>query len=272
MTSLKGLPLKSSYKNRDWVYRTIIAAAKTWFRTGDIEIELTGTENIPTEGAALLACNHLSYVDYLMQGLPGVKQGRFTRFMAKKEIFDNKQAGPLMRGCHHISIDRSAGADGMAACVDYLKAGEVVGVFSEGTISQSYVIKDVKTGTVRIAAEAGVPVIPVVVWGTQRMMAKGRKLQPRHHYVAMAVGEPMAVTGEDPVAETAELKRRMEALLDPLIRNDPNFEQGVAEKAWWLPAAYGGGAPTLEEAATAYAEELRLRAERKAAKTAAAAK
>jgi 1-acyl-sn-glycerol-3-phosphate acyltransferase len=264
MTDLKGLRLKSAHKNRDWVYRTIIVAAKTWFRTGDIEIELNGFENIPTEGAALLACNHLSYVDYLMQGLPGVKRGRFTRFMAKKEIFEDKKAGPIMRGCHHLSIDRSAGAEGMAACVDALAAGEVVGIFSEGTISQSFVIKDVKTGTVRIAAEAGVPVIPVVVWGTQRIMAKGRKLDARHHYVAMSVGEPMSVTGEDPVAETAELKRRMEALLDPLIRNDPNFEQGVADKAWWLPASYGGSAPTLEEAAAAYAEELKKRAERKA--------
>jgi 1-acyl-sn-glycerol-3-phosphate acyltransferase len=271
MTDLKGLRLRSNHKNHDWVYRSIIATAKTWFRTGDIQIELTGYENIPAEGAAILACNHLSYVDYLMQGLPGVKRGRFTRFMAKKEIFDHKQAGPLMRGCHHLSIDRTAGAEGMAACVDALKAGEVVGIFSEGTISQSYVIKEVKTGTVRIAAEAGLPVIPVVVWGTQRIMAKGRKLTPRHHYVAMAVGEPMPVTGEDPIAETAELKRRMEALLDPLIRNDPNFEQGVAEKAWWLPAAYGGGAPTLEEAAEAYAEELKKRAEKKAAKAAAAA-
>ena len=260
---------KSPYKNRDMTYRTIIRAALTWFRLGDIQVEMTGTEHIPTSGGALLACNHMSFVDYLMQGFPGVKQGRFTRFVAKKELFSHSKTGPIMRGCHHISIDRSAGAAGMAECVERLKAGEVVGIFSEGTISQSYVIKDVKTGTVRIAAEAGVPVIPVVVWGTQRIMAKGRKLDPRHHHVSIAVGEPMPVTGEDAAAETAELKRRMEALLDPLIRKDPNFEQGVAEKAWWLPATYGGGAPTLEEAAAAYAEELRLRAERAAAKAAA---
>ena len=259
---------KSTYPNRDRWYRAIIRAAKTWFAAGDITIEMTGIEHIPTEGPAFLACNHLSFVDYLMQGLPGVSRGRFTRFVAKKEIFDNKQAGPIMRGCNHISLDRSSGADGMAECVRRLQRGDVVGIFSEGTISQSYVIKDVKTGTVRIAAEAGVPVIPVVVWGTQRIMAKGRKLDPRHHHVGIAVGEPMPVTGEDVVAETAELKRRMEGLLDPLIRNDPNFEQGVAEKAWWLPAAYGGGAPTLEEAAAAYKEELRKREERKAAKAA----
>ena len=260
---------KSPYKNRDRTYRAIIRAALTWFRLGDITVEMSGLEHIPADGPVLLACNHLSFVDYLMQGFPAVKRGRFTRFVAKSELFENSKIGPLMRGCNHISLDRSAGADGMAECVVRLNKGEVVGIFSEGTISQSYVIKDVKTGTVRIAAEAGVPVIPVVVWGTQRIMAKGRKLEPRHHHVQITVGEPMPVTGEDAVAETAELKRRMEALLEPMIFDDPNFEQGVAEKAWWLPAAYGGGAPTLEEAATAYTEELRLRAERKAAKAAA---
>ena len=260
---------KSPYKNHDRWYRAIIRAALVWLRTCDIKVEMTGLEHIPADGPALLACNHLSFVDYMIQGFPAVKKGRFTRFVAKSEIFANDKLGPIMRGCNHISLDRAAGADGMAECVVRLNKGEVVGIFSEGTISQSYVIKDVKTGTVRIAADAGVPVIPVVVWGTQRIMAKGRKLDPRHHHVQIAVGEPMPVTGEDAVAETAELKRRMEALLDPLIRNDPNFEQGVAEKAWWLPAQYGGGAPTLEEAAEAYTEELRLRAERKAAKAAA---
>ena len=258
---------KSPYKNRDRAYRTIIRAALAWFRVGDITVEMSGLEHIPTHGPALLACNHLSFVDYLIQGFPGVKRGRFTRFVAKSELFEHSKTGPIMRGCNHISLNRAAGADGMAECVDRLNDGQVVGIFSEGTISQSYVIKDVKTGTVRIAAEAGVPVIPVVVWGTQRIMAKGRKLEPRHHHVQIVVGEPYYVDGKDAAAETAELKRRMEALLEPMILADPEFERGVAEKAWWLPAAYGGGAPTLEEAAAAYTEELRLRAEKKAARS-----
>lgn len=249
----------------DITYPIVIAAAKTWFKLGDIRIRMSGQENIPTEGGALLAVNHVSYVDYVMAGFPAEERGRLTRFMAKKEVFEHKIGGPVMRSFHHISIDREAGEQGMAAAVDYLRRGEVVGIFPEATISNSFLIKDLKTGTVRIAAQAGVPVIPVVLFGTQRFLTKGRKRDfGRGKTVAIKVGEPMAVTGQDPVAETAELKRRMESMLDELIKAYPADEKPPG--AWWVPKAYGGSAPTLEEAAAAYVEERRLRAERKAAR------
>jgi len=68
----------------DISYPIVIAAAKTWFRLGDIKIDMKGIENIPKKGGVLLAVNHLSYVDYLMAGYPGVERGRLTRFMAKR--------------------------------------------------------------------------------------------------------------------------------------------------------------------------------------------
>lgn len=249
----------------DISYPIVIAAAKTWFKLGDIRIRMSGQENIPTQGGALLAVNHVSYVDYIMAGFPAEERGRLTRFMAKKEVFEHPVGGPVMRSFHHISIDREAGTEGMQSAVDYLRRGEVVGIFPEATISNSFLIKDLKTGAVRIAAQAGVPVIPVVLFGTQRFLTKGKKRDfGRGKTVAIKVGEPMSVTGEDPVAETAELKRRMEAMLDELITAYPADEKPAG--AWWVPKAYGGSAPTLEEAAAAYAEERRLRAERKAAK------
>lgn len=252
----------------DISYPVVIAAAKTWFRLGDLTINMTGTENIPEKGGALLAINHLSYVDYIMAGFPAVKRGRLTRFMAKREVFDHWLGGPVMRSFHHISIDRAVGREGMAEAVRRLQGGEVVGIFPEATISRSFLIKDLKTGTVRIAAEAGVPLIPVVLWGTQRIMTKGQKTDlSRHRTVGIEIGEPLPVTGEDPVAETAELRKRMEEMLDRLIKAHPAEEQPPG--SWWLPKAYGGSAPTLEEAEQMYAEERRRRAERKAAKRAA---
>ena len=249
----------------DISYPIVIAAAKTWFRLGDIKIDMTGTENIPKEGGVLLAINHLSYVDYLMAGYPSVERGRLTRFMAKREVFDHPIGGPVMRSFHHLSVDRSAGAASMNQAVERLKGGEVVGIFPEATISRSFLIKDIKTGSVRIAADAGVPLVPVVLWGTQRIMTKGKPRDfGRHKTISIEVGAPMYPTGEDAVAETAELKRRMEEMLDRLIRNYPAEEQPPG--AWWVPKAYGGSAPTLEEAADMYVEERRLRAERKAAK------
>lgn len=249
----------------DISYPIVIAAAKTWFRLGDIRINMSGVDNIPKKGGVLLAVNHLSYVDYLMAGYPGVERGRLTRFMAKREVFDHPVGGPVMRSFHHLSVDRAAGADSMNQAVEKLKEGECVGIFPEATISRSFLIKDLKTGAVRIAADAGVPLIPVVLWGTQRIMTKGKPRDfGRHKTISIEVGEPMYPTGEDAVGETAELKRRMEEMLDRLIRNYPADEQPPG--AWWVPKEYGGSAPTLQEAADMYVEERRLRAERKAAK------
>ena len=252
----------------DIVYPAVIAAARAWFKLGDVQITMTGQEHIPTEGGALLAVNHLSFVDYIMAGYPAAERGRLTRFMAKREVFDHPVGGPVMRSFHHISVDRASGAEGMMVAARKLKEGEVVGIFPEATLSRSFMVKELKTGAVRIAANAGVPLIPVVLFGTQRILTKGRKLDlSRHTPVAIEVGEPMPLTG-DPVADTAELKRRMDEMLDRLITNYPDKEPG----AWWLPKAYGGGAPSLEEADAMYVEERRLRAEKKASKRAAAAK
>lgn len=248
----------------DISYPIVIGAAKTWMRLCDVRVNMTGTEHIPESGGALLAINHLSYVDYLMAGYPSVERGRLTRFMAKREVFDHPIGGPVMRSFHHISIDRSAGADGMQIAAERLRGGEIVGIFPEGTISRSFQIKQLKTGAVRIAADAGVPLIPVVLFGTQRILTKGRKLDlSRHRTVGIDVGEPMHPTGADPVAETAELQQQMEQMLDGLIRRHPDREKPAG--AWWLPKAYGGSAPTLAEAEAMYVEERRRRAANKSA-------
>ncbi|MBW8751873.1 MAG: 1-acyl-sn-glycerol-3-phosphate acyltransferase [Propionibacteriales bacterium] len=251
---------------RDIVYPAVVAAAKTWFRLGDVRIAMTGTENIPREGGALVAVNHLSFVDYVMAGYPGVQQGRLTRFMAKKEVFDHPVGGPVMRSFHHIAIDRGDGRAGLDEARRYLDAGELVGIFPEGTISRSLLIQPLKTGAVRIAADAGVPLIPIVLWGTQRFLTKGKPRDfGRHKTVGIEVGEPMHPTPADNAnALTAELQDRMETMLDRLIHLHPPEEQPPG--SWWLPASYGGSAPTPAEADALYAEERRLRAQRKAEK------
>lgn len=251
---------------RDFVYPVVIAAARTWFKVGDVRIQMTGTENIPREGGALVAVNHLSFVDYVLAGYPGAEQGRLTRFIAKKEVFDHPVGGPVMRSFHHIALDRSSGQGGMEEARRYLDAGELVGIFPEGTISRSFELQPLKTGAARIAADAGVPLIPIVLWGTQRFLTKGKPSDfRRHKTVAIEVGEPLHPTPDDnPNLVTKDLQARMETMLDRLIRSYPAEEQPPG--SWWLPASYGGSAPTPDEAAAMYAEERRARAERKAAK------
>jgi 1-acyl-sn-glycerol-3-phosphate acyltransferase len=213
----------------------------------------------------LLAVNHVGYLDFIYGGLAANPSGRKVRFMAKKEIFDHPVGGPVMRSMHHIAVDRGEGLASYRAAVDYLRAGEVVGIFPEATISRSMELKEFKTGAVRIAAEAGVPVVPVILWGTQRILTKDHpKDFSRGKTIAIAVGEPMHPTGEDPVAETATLRARMGAMLEQVVADYPADEQPPG--SWWVPARFGGSAPTPEEAERMDAEEKRRRAERRAAK------
>lgn len=247
----------------DIPYRLTIAAAKTWFRLGDVRIDLQGAEHIPGEGGVVIACNHNSYFDFVMAGYPGVRNKRFTRFMAKREVFDHPVGGPVMRSFKHLSVDRASGVEALLVAAEACRRGEAVGIYPEATISRSFLIKDIKSGAVRIAADAGVPVVPVVHFGMHRFQTKDHPRDlSRGKPVVVRVGEQMRFTGEDPVADTAELKRRMDELLDECIAAYPDKEPG----AWWLPASYGGTAPTLEEAERLDREEKRRRAERKAAR------
>jgi 1-acyl-sn-glycerol-3-phosphate acyltransferase len=247
---------------RDLTYPPIIVAAKTAFRLLGQRFQMSGTEHVPREGGVLLACNHVGYVDFIYGGLAANPSGRLVRFMAKKELFDHRVVGPLMRSLHHIEVDRGAGEASARTAVDFLRAGEAVGIFPEATISRSFELKEFKTGAVRIAAEAGVPLVPVVMWGTQRMMTKDHPRDfSRGKTISLTVGAPLHPTGADPVAETAQLRTAMAALLDRTIREYPADEQPPG--SWWLPASYGGGAPSPEEAIRLDEEERRRRAERR---------
>jgi 1-acyl-sn-glycerol-3-phosphate acyltransferase len=247
---------------RDLTYPPIIVACKTGFRLLGQRIEMTGTEHVPRTGGVLLAVNHIGYVDFVYGGLAANPSGRKVRFMAKKELFDHRWTGPLMRSLHHIEVDRSAGETSLALAQEFLEAGEAVGIFPEATISRAMELKEFKTGAVRIAAAAGVPLVPVILWGTQRMMTKDHpKDFSRGKTIAIHVGAPLHPTGADPVAETAELKTVMAELLEVAIDGYPDAEQPPG--SWWLPARRGGTAPTLEEAARLDAEEKVARAARR---------
>ena len=228
----------------DRVYPPVIAAAKLMFKVLDMRITVEGAHNVPRTGAAVLASNHVSYLDFIFAGYGARPSGRLTRFMAKHEIFANKIAGPLMRGMHHIPVDRSAGQASFQQALSALRTGEVVGIFPEATISRSFTVKDIKSGANRLAHEAGVPLIPVALWGTQRLWTKGRPkdLTQRHVPITVLIGEPFEASPGD--SGDGLLRKRMQDLLDTAQAGYPN-EPG----AWWAPAHLGGTAPTPEEAA-----------------------
>ena len=249
---------------RDLTYPPVVLAARAAFRALGLRFQMSGTEHVPREGGAVLAVNHISYIDFVLGGYATRPAGRLTRFMAKRELFDHRWTGPLMRSMHHIRVDRADGVASYEQGVRYLKEGEVVGIFPEATISRSFELKTFKTGATRMAAEASVPVVPVVLWGTQRLKTKDHPQDfSRGKTIAISVGEPLRPDGVDPVADTLQLRTAMAAILDRTIRAYPADEQPPG--SWWLPAAYGGGAPTPEEADLLDQQERRERARRRRA-------
>ncbi|MGQ0467949.1 MAG: lysophospholipid acyltransferase family protein [Sporichthyaceae bacterium] len=232
------------------VYTPVIAGLHTWFRLSDIKVKVVGGEHVPTSGPAVLASNHVSYLDFVFAGMGARPSGRLVRFMAKEEVFKHPVSGPLMRGMKHIPVDREAGMASFREALAMLKAGEVVGVFPEATISRSFTVKEIKSGAVRMAVATKAPLIPVAVWGGQRLWTKGRgkNLLQRGVPVLVYVGEPMhPERGQDANALAEELRTRMQALLDKAQQDYPVKPKNQKD-SWWVPAHLGGTAPEPAEA------------------------
>ncbi|WAL65427.1 lysophospholipid acyltransferase family protein [Amycolatopsis cynarae] len=228
------------------VYPPVVLFAKTMFRVLDLKLQVEGGEQVPCTGGAVIACNHVSYLDFIFCGLGAQPAGRLVRFMAKQEVFNHPVSGPLMRGMRHIPVDRKAGKASYDEAVARLRAGEVVGVFPEATISPSFTVAELKSGAVRMAAQAEVPLIPMAVWGGQRLWTKGRPrtLTKRHVPITILLGEPMhPAPGDDLDAVNRDLRARMSLLLDKAQAEYPDSPSGPDDR-WWLPAHLGGTAPT----------------------------
>jgi 1-acyl-sn-glycerol-3-phosphate acyltransferase len=244
-------------------YGTAITIARLIFRIQGLKITVTGLENLPATGGAVVAINHTGYLDFTLAGVPFYQQGlgRKVRFMAKQEVFDHKFTGPLMRSFRHIPVDRESGAASYAAAVENLKAGELVGVYPEATISRSFEIKEFKSGAARMAVEAGVPILPLVIWGAQRIWTKDhpKKLFRPKVPIQVIVGEPI-----EPTLSTAELTALLHSRMQHLlIRAQEQYGPHPAGE-FWVPHRLGGGAPSMADAARLDAEEAAEKAARRA--------
>jgi len=226
----------------DLVYPPVIVAIKAFWKYLGLQFDFKGEENIPRKDGAILAINHIGYLDFALTGTAALPAGRYVRFMAKKEIFDNRIAGPLMRGMHHINVDRSNGSASFVTALRALKAGEIIGIFPEGTVSTSFEIKELKSGAVRLAMGAGVPIIPTIVWGSQRVWTKGvkRNLKRNNFPITVRFGEPIFYQRGDDV-EQAELalRKTMLAMLNEVQEKYPDSHVGQR----WAPTRLGGTAP-----------------------------
>lgn len=249
---------------RDRTYRVVIVLFRAVFRLLGLRFEVRGAEHVPERGSGVLACNHLSYLDFTFVGLAASRRGRLVRFMAKKSIFDNGVSGPLMRRMRHVPVDRESGAAAYRIAARRLAGGDLVGVFPEATISRSWTLKSFKLGAATLAVREQVPLVPVVLWAPQRTFTTDRRYSLRRgKTIRVYLGEAIVAPPDaDPAAVDAELRRRMQALLDDAMADYPDVPRDEDDR-WWLPCTRGGTAPTVAEA-TVLEEAHRARARARA--------
>lgn len=242
------------------VFRTLEMAAVAATKVVGAQITYHGLEHLPARGGAVVAINHTSYVDWLPAALAAKKRGRRMRFMIKAEMEDVAVVGFLIRHTGTIPVDRRAGAGAYAAAVAALHAGEIVGVYPEATISRSFELKEFKSGAVRMALEAGVPIVPLIVWGTQRIWTKDHPRAVGRHRIPITVhaGEPLPATGTATELDAA-LRAAMTAQLH---RAQADYPRPAGQ--YWVPRRLGGSAPDPDEARRLDEAELAERARRRA--------
>lgn len=241
----------------DLVYPPVIRLVKTLWKYLDIKFSFYGQSHIPAKGPAIMAINHIGYLDFAIAGSAVLPSGRLVRFMAKKEIFSHPIAGPLMRGMKHISVDRNNGGPSFIAALKTLQKGEIVGVFPEATISQSFELKDMKSGVIRLARESGAPILPTAVWGSQRIWTKKvpRDFSRKSYPVFVSIGAPIYVKeGESNEDCMQRVISAMQELLNQLYKDYPDSPIGQR----WAPASLGGTAPTKEQLAIAKEQRKEL--------------
>jgi 1-acyl-sn-glycerol-3-phosphate acyltransferase len=229
-----------------WVYRLAAWVAFTVMRLQRWRFDVDGLEHVPRVGGAVIASNHTSYWDFFTTGHgPYLGWGRPVRILAKDTLFELPAFGWLMRRAEHIPVHRGSGANAMASAIEALRRGELVLVLPEQTISPSLELLPFKSGAVRMAAVAGVPVVPAVSWGSHRFHTSGRR--PRWSWrlpVSIRYGPPLRPRVDDDYVEvTRSLRERVESLLHRAWHEYPD---GAPPGAWWVPARLGGSAADPE--------------------------
>ncbi|BBZ46803.1 lysophospholipid acyltransferase family protein [Mycobacterium parmense] len=243
--------------------------AEAFYRLGELivpplvamqgtKITFEGLENIPERGGALLAQNHTSYLDWLPTLLGVRERGRRAYFMIKAEMAEVKAADYVIRHARLIPVDRTAGHEAFDLAVRRMRQGELIGMHPEATISRSFELREFKTGAARMAVEAGVPIVPVIVWGAHRIWPKDhpKKVFRNKVPITVAAGRPLPPHGTVEQLNAA-LREQMNALL---YRVQAEYPHPPGE--FWVPRRLGGSAPTQDDSRAIRLAELQERMKR----------
>jgi 1-acyl-sn-glycerol-3-phosphate acyltransferase len=243
----------------DGFYRLIVRLGLFLGWALQLDIRATGLEHLPPKGplsgpsrrvspgqGMVFAVTHFGYLDFAVLELLLWRHSHAQlRFLVHQGAADHWLAGPAISASGQVVVGYSDRSSAYDAAVAKLRAGEYLAVFPEAGVSRSFTVRECRTGAARMAAEAGVPVIPVSVWGAHRIMTRGHGFSPRRGWrapVRVQVGTPLVFAPNVEVeAATEELRGILQAGIERCIAE---FPLRPAPGAWWMPARLGGSAPT----------------------------
>jgi len=190
--------------------------------------DISGMENLPESGAAIVVGNHRSYFDPMAMGLALAQRGRPVRFLGKKEVFDVPVVGQVAKAFGGIRVDRGTGSDEpLREAAEALRAGQVVALMPQGTIprGEAFFDPDLKGrwGAARLAHMTGAPVIPVGMWGTERVWPRNARVPNMLNVtnppmITIKMGRPVTLKGESLDADTKRMMKAITGLLPPEAR------------------------------------------------------
>ena len=186
---------------------------------GWLRLRYEGLERIPEQGPAIVACNHISYLDPLTNGDAVDRAGRRARFLAKQELFRIPVVGTVLRGAGQIAVARgSRDGSSLDRAVEALEAGEVVVIYPEGTVTDRAdgLPMQGKTGVARLALRTGVPIVPMASWGSREVWQKSGKGSLRFgRPILTKIGPPIPTT-RDPDAAATEWRALTDDVMDAI--------------------------------------------------------
>ncbi len=217
-----------------------------------VRVRAHGLGHVPTTGPVILASTHGSFLDFVVLERGALDRHRHIRFLTRHDAWAGRVVSFAMDRMRHIPVDRAAPAAAALAARRMLSQGEAVGIFPEAGISHSYTVRGLMRGAAALARETGAPLVPVALWGAQRIASVGdpprRPDLTRGRVVDVWFGEPSQVA---PHADLTEATRVLGSTLTAMLEDLqclPHHRPRRGEPSPWYPAHLGGLAPGLARA------------------------
>jgi 1-acyl-sn-glycerol-3-phosphate acyltransferase len=153
-------------------------------------LKISGAENVPKQGSAIIVCNHLSMIDPFVIGYSA---HRLVNFMAKQELFGVPFVGFWIRRLGAFPVDRSRrDPASLRTALTLLKSGELLGMFPEGTRSTTGEMLELRAGAARLASRTRTPIIPACVYNTNHALPPKKFIRPAR--IGVKFGQPFELT------------------------------------------------------------------------------